>query len=246
MSGMSGVRLSGGEIDRLGDRLRASTIVAEEDLRLLQQLRREFDDALARARDEVAAALPGVSPTTRLKTVQTLVGKLQRETTMNLGQVQDVAGMRIVWDMSLSEQDQLAAKIAELFPGAKLIDRRVKTSFGYRAMHIVAKVDGRLVEIQLRTMLQDRWAQIVERLADHWGRTIRYGAEPDDANIAVGRYSRREIVDMARRLSPLIEQCEKSPSVQGRRIQLSNDAFCRSVNDTLALFGRLHIDGEPA
>ena len=84
---MSEARLPGGEADRLGDRLRTSADVTEADLAMLQQLRREFDDAMARARDEVVHALPDVSPTTRLKTVQTLVGKLRRETTMNLGQV---------------------------------------------------------------------------------------------------------------------------------------------------------------
>lgn len=211
---------------------------------MLQQLRREFDDALAHARGQVVRTLPGVSPTSRLKTVQTLVGKLRREATMNLGQVQDVAGMRIVQDMTVEEQDRLAAQVLELFPGAKLIDRRAKPSFGYRAVHIVAKVDGRLVEIQLRTQLQDRWAQIVERMADHWGRNIRYGAEPDDADAAVGRYSRSEVVGMARRLSPLIEQCERAPGVEGRRILLSNDVFCRSVADTMSLFGRLDVVGK--
>jgi ppGpp synthetase/RelA/SpoT-type nucleotidyltranferase len=239
-------RLTGGAIDRLGDRLRLSTEISADDLALLQHLRREFDDALARARDDVVRALPGVSPTSRLKTVQTLVGKLQRESTMNLGQVQDVAGLRIVRDMTIEDQDRLASQVEALFPGAKLIDRRAKPSFGYRAVHIVAKVDGRLVEIQLRTQLQDRWAQIVERLADHWGRSIRYGGLPDDPERTVGRYSRAEVVELARRLSPLIEQCEKSPGVTGRRVQLSGDAFCRSVADTLSLFGRLDVVGKVA
>ncbi len=240
---MSETRLTGGAIDRLGDRLRVSTDVADDDLAMLQDLRREFDGALARAREEVMRAIPGVSPTSRLKTVQTLVGKLQRESTMNLGQVQDVAGMRIVQDVSIEDQNRLAARIGDLFPGAKIVDRRAKPSFGYRAVHIIAKVDGRLVEIQIRTQLQDRWAQIVERLADHWGRNIRYGALPDEPMEAVGRYSRAEVVEMARRLSPLIENCEKSFGVQGRRIQLSNDVFCQSVAETMALFGRLEVVG---
>jgi hypothetical protein len=39
-------------------------------------------------------------------------------------------------------------------------------------------VDGFIVEIQVRTTLQDLWAQAVERLADEVGREIRYGGVP--------------------------------------------------------------------
>lgn len=50
---------------------------------------------------------------------------------------------------------------------------------GYRAVHVIAKVDNIPVEVQFRTELQDLWAQVFERLADGWGRQIRYGGEPD-------------------------------------------------------------------
>lgn len=243
---MSDPTLSGAAIDRLGDRLRVSSTISEEDLADLQRLRREFDTALAKARENVVAAIPGVRPTSRLKTVQTLVGKLRREQTMNLSQVQDVAGMRIVGEISLAEQDELAQRLLNLFSGARLVDRRLKPSFGYRAIHVIAKVDGRLVEIQIRTVLQDRWAQIVERLADHWGRQIRYGGAPHDARTRVGRYSRADAVGMARRLSPLIEQCERSSGTHGNRIQLSADRFCSGVAGVLALFARLDVTGGPA
>src|SRR5437867_3958883 len=108
---MDSARMSGSAIDKLGDRLRARTNIADSDLLALQILRREFDDALARARNLVSAAVPGATPTSRLKTVQTLVGKLRREATMNLSQMQDIAGMRIVRAMNLDEQDELAALV---------------------------------------------------------------------------------------------------------------------------------------
>jgi putative GTP pyrophosphokinase len=34
---------------------------------------------------------------------------------------------------------------------------------GYRAKHLVAIKDGKLIEIQLRTIVQHRWAELVER-----------------------------------------------------------------------------------
>lgn len=243
---MQETRLTGGAIDRLGERLRSATDVAPEDLTMLQQLRREYDEALAHARSTIVEAVQGVSPTSRLKTVQTLVGKLQREEKMALSRVQDIAGLRIVRQMSLAEQDSLTSLIVATFPDAKVVDRRAKPSFGYRAVHVIIKVDGRPVEVQLRTRLQDRWAQIVERMADHWGRDIRYGSEPEEPAAVVARYTRSEVVEMARRLSPLIDQCEKSAAMPGRRIRLSDDVFCRSVAETMTLFGRLGVVGTVA
>ena len=35
------------------------------------------------------------------------------------------------------------------------------------------------MEIQVRTRLQDAWAQISEKLGDIWGRGLRYGEGPD-------------------------------------------------------------------
>lgn len=40
------MRMSNGEINRLGDRLRALSVVAPDDLDLLQELRREYQTAL--------------------------------------------------------------------------------------------------------------------------------------------------------------------------------------------------------
>jgi ppGpp synthetase/RelA/SpoT-type nucleotidyltranferase len=235
---------SGGAIDRLGDRLRESSDASEEDLRILQELRRQFDAAMEGARLRIVESIPDARPTTRLKTIQTLIGKLRREPAMKLSRVQDVAGMRLVSDMSLEQQDVLGSRLSELFGGARVVDRRANPSFGYRALHLVVRSEGRLVEIQVRTRLQDRWAQIVERMADHWGRGIRYGELPEKPTARVSRYTRAEVVDLARRMSPLIEQCERNVGVQGNRIQLSSDRFCLSVAELLSMFARLRINPE--
>jgi ppGpp synthetase/RelA/SpoT-type nucleotidyltranferase len=165
---------------------------------------------------------------------------------MNLSQVQDIAGMRLVQAMTLEEQDQLVDRLLAIFPGAKIIDRRTRPSFGYRAVHVVPKVDGRHIEVRVRTALQDRWAQMVERMADHWGRGIRYGQEPDRPAARVSGYTRSAVVELARRMSPLIEQCEMSSGVHGNRIQLSGDRFCVEVSELLSLFARLRVSSEEA
>jgi ppGpp synthetase/RelA/SpoT-type nucleotidyltranferase len=46
-------------------------------------------------------------------------------------------------------------------------------------VHVIAVVDGYRIEIQIRTHLQDRWAQSMEKLADVvLGRQIKYGGIP--------------------------------------------------------------------
>ena len=82
--------------------------------------------------------------------------------------------------MTLDEQDELAGRIAGLWPGTQVIDRRATPSHGYRAVHLVPTIGRCQVEIQLRTMFQDLWAQLMETYGDMWGRQIRYGGEPDD------------------------------------------------------------------
>ena len=121
------------------------------------------------------------------------------------------------------------------------MDRRAKPSFGYRAVHVVVKVDGLPVEVQLRTSLQDRWAQIVERMADSWGRQIRYGQKPDEPLARIGEANRTFVVDLVRRLSPLIESCEQSE--EARQLKVRGGFYRQEVTDVLAEISRLSVLG---
>ena len=166
------------QIDRLGGRLRASDTISEPDLRLLQDVRAGYDEALAVVATRLSREL-GLHAGTRLKTVGTIVDKLKRES-VRLSQMQDIAGGRLVIEGGLDEQDDVVGQVVRLFPGAHVVDRRANPSHGYRAVHVIVSVDRRLIEVQVRTELQDLWAQVVERIADAYGREIRYGAVPND------------------------------------------------------------------
>ena len=110
------------------------------------------------ALDEVVRGLRslGLEPTTRLKTSGTIIEKLRRQEHLNLRSIRDLAGARVVRPMTLDEQDEIAAAIAELWPSTQIVDRRASPSHGYRAIHLVPeKLAGRPVEIQLRSMFQD-------------------------------------------------------------------------------------------
>ena len=123
--------------------------------------------------------------TSRSKTIDTLRQKLQRDRHTPLPSIQDIAGVRFEADMSISVQDEVARKIAELF-GHDPDDRRVVKDLrttphsGYRAVHVWLKLPDGRVEVQIRTALQGAWANVYERAADVFGREIRYGQLPRD------------------------------------------------------------------
>jgi hypothetical protein len=128
-----------------------------------------MEETLARIEQRI-----GIEARYRLKTVNTIVEKLRRERT-RLSEMQDIAGLRVVEPIGLSGQDALVAWLAALFPGAKVVDRRQRPSHGYRAVHVIAKVAGHSVEVQVRTTVQDAWAQAMEKVSDVLGREVRYG-----------------------------------------------------------------------
>ncbi|MCC6385909.1 MAG: RelA/SpoT domain-containing protein [Dehalococcoidia bacterium] len=120
-------------------------------------------------------------PTSRLKTRETLLEKLRRERT-RLSTVHDVAGARVVIEGSRQDQDAVADEVVHLLPATgKIVDRRANPSQGYRAVHVVAHVDGRWIEVQVRTRLQHLWAETFERLADQFGRRMRYEPVASDS-----------------------------------------------------------------
>lgn len=165
------------QIDRLGERLRGGDVISGDDLALLQAFRAEHEEALLHVQTRIERVFPGVNQTARIKTIQTLHEKLRRQPT-KLSRIQDIAGVRIVQDMDLLEQDELVTDLTREFRQSRVVDRRTKPMHGYRAVHVVERMGRCSIEIQVRTRSQHLWAEVVERLGDRWGRDIRYGGEP--------------------------------------------------------------------
>jgi ppGpp synthetase/RelA/SpoT-type nucleotidyltranferase len=221
--------LSRSQIDKLGRRLRRAgpNNVSDEDLNLLEQLLTAHGTVLTTVQLRLAKELD-LPVTGRTKTTGTLVEKLQRSPTMALSRMHDIAGARLVAEMNRTEQDELVARIVELFPGADKKDRRAEPSHGYRAVHVIVEVEQRFVEIQVRTTLQDLWAQVFERLADRWGRGIRYGDLPNDPDAEVGGgYTRRKIVEQ------LMEQSERLHMLEELAVDFAQDEKEQAETDEL-------------
>ena len=128
----------------------------------------------------------------RVKTEGTLLEKLRRMKTTPIMNVQDVAGFRFDCDLSLTEQLAIAEAFGNDFrqAGATRVDIRdfrKQPHSGYRAVHLHIRAKAGRGEMQIRTALQAKWANIYEEAADIVGRDIRYlhegatlpkGAEP--------------------------------------------------------------------
>lgn len=229
------------QIDELGDRLRRARTPAEidpEDRMSLEEVLIEYDARGWGAHDTIADTLRGVpdedqrdslpmewervrlpgsrtrlavTVTSRTKTLGTILEKLRRQPHLTLGAMWDLTGVRVVVDGTREDQDRVCEHVQRLFPGAKLVDRRKKPNHGYRAVHLIVQRHGYPVEVQIRTVLQDLWAQIVEKLGDVWGREIRYGGEPSDPDReAAPGYTRRELWRFLLYFSDVIDRLEES------------------------------------
>lgn len=197
------------QIDKLGERLRHSTTISEEDLAGYQRIREEYAPALK----QVQRALRDIhlESTGRLKTVGTVVDKLRREGT-RLSTIQDIAGARIVVDGGIAIQDGVVNTITNTFPAHRVHDRRQNPSHGYRAVHVIVVVEEKPVEVQVRTTLQDLWAQVFEGLADRWGRGIRYGEPVPHANEQIDSdtpFTRQDLVELLQKSSRTIAALEE-------------------------------------
>ena len=173
------------QIDKLGERLRAGR-VTEADLRALDDDRLTFSNAYTFVVTRLVGF--GLRPTGRpAKSTQAIVEKLRRES-IRLSQVQDVAGCRVVVS-GLQEQDACVPAIVSAVPAGSIIDRRSMPSHGYRAVHVVSTLEGRAVEVQVRTKWQHFWAEGSEKLADTLGSGIKYGVGPADVLQVLQRWS---------------------------------------------------------
>ena len=160
--------------DRLGDRL-AKADPTDEDLLLLGGLRDSHRPALEQVMSVLADHL-GLEPVGRPKTNYSIIAKVRRRRT-RLSRMQDIAGCRVVVD-NYADQDQVVRFLLAHFEDATPDDLRKKPSNHYRAVHVMVVLDGRTVEVQVRTEWQHKWADLSEKLADKYGLPVKYGEGP--------------------------------------------------------------------
>jgi ppGpp synthetase/RelA/SpoT-type nucleotidyltranferase len=223
------------QIDRLGDRLRKGVFTAD-DARLLSEYRESFSEAVDSVADYLSRLVHTNDTITKrtAKSTISIIAKIQRERT-RLSTMQDVGGMRVVVS-GVVPQEYLLRKIQGDYPQAVIDDKRDQPSqTGYRAVHVIVRENGRNIEIQIRTKMQNEWAQSSEKLADRYGIEIKYGG---------GSKSIRELLIQVSQGVQSYEIFEKSVIELGCSIALSKkkardgqekhvpDALTRSYDET--------------
>jgi ppGpp synthetase/RelA/SpoT-type nucleotidyltranferase len=227
--------LSKARIDRLGERLRGQAF-GEAELRLLDEYRRTFGLAYDRVVANIQRII-GVPVSGRpAKSTSSIIEKLNRES-IRLSQMQDIAGCRaIVAD--LAQQDRVVNAIVGEFENVAIQDRREKPSHGYRAVHLIVRVDGKPIEVQVRTSLQHVWAEMSEKFADIIDPSIKYGGGPTVL---------REALDNAATQSRLIEELEAKlagiGAVGGEIAQQLSEARDKYVNNLHSVIRKLNETG---
>ncbi len=149
--------------------------------------------------------------------------KLNRET-IRLSQVQDIAGCRVVVS-DVAAQERVVASLRDVFPDASVVDRRANPSHGYRAVHVIAQISGKLVEIQVRTSLQHLWAELSEKLSDVADPAIKYGGGP-----AAGH----EKLTMTSRVVMMHEQLEQTQDLPEEQPQTIKNEIVRLFGEEIS------------
>lgn len=158
--------LSGKQLQKLGKRLRLGADSA--DIRMLNEYRRWFDPTLLEGAFKMNAAL-GVGDlpyllSGRAKRTKSIIRKLVREPTMDLSRMTDIVGLRVVVD-GADEQQAMVVKLQEIIAVERVADYTSANHF-YRAVHLHGVIDGRKLEIQVRTLAQQLWADESEAFGE--------------------------------------------------------------------------------
>lgn len=179
----------------------------------------------------------------RLKRLTSIVGKLQREKTMQLYRMQDLGGCRVILptveEVIRFKNDLYNSRIRHVFSGEKNYIESPKTS-GYRSIHNIYKfrTDTKkneiynnydfLIEIQFRTHLQHLWATAVEVM----GLLERENLKASQGN--------KDTMRFFALVSSLFAEQEGTPRVPNTPVD-SNDCKTelRELNDKLHLIDKL-------
>ena len=174
------------KVERAGRRIRKTIEGGGEpsaaDLQILEEYRAAHLPALAAIQLALGVSLHGFEGTAdppmtaRPKTREAIIAKMCRDKTA-LTRMQDIAGVRVVATTLEAQEADAAIVAGVLDPGGDRTKNTVAEGdkWGYRAIHIVGQAHGHPVEVQVRMVAQDRWAQVVEALDKAVGLDLKHG-----------------------------------------------------------------------
>ena len=183
------------QVNRAGDRIRRAArdgaSISDRDREILSDYRAWHYPALRHGQERLKRLFHkriGIEPAIidvgarPLKTEAAITAKLVREQT-RLSRIQDIAGARLtVPNLDLQDIviDVVMRHFGKCCPRVARDSREEADQYGYRAAHLVVTLDGRFVEIQIRTAAQNAWAQLVESVDEVLGSDLKHGRGPAD------------------------------------------------------------------
>ena len=121
-----------------------------------------------------------IEVTQRLKRWTTMIDKLAREPKMQVTQMQDIGGVRALLP-SLPHVYAVSRRLRKTWTIIRVRDYIAEPKpSGYRALHLIVRRGDYPVEVQLRTVLQDAWANQVEEDGRRLGVGLKFGAGATD------------------------------------------------------------------
>lgn len=168
---MSQLQYTKGEYNRLGDRIRRNPdSISTEDLTMLQTLRLSYKNILSAVFNILVEESKKVDkriviPTYRVKRIESIVSKLQREPKMQLSRMSDIAGCRCI--LQSNEKVYALKKRLEERLYVRHINDYIYSpkNNGYKSLHLIVSLsedDSKTIEIQLRCLQDHNWTTLVE------------------------------------------------------------------------------------
>jgi len=161
---------SSNEIKRLGKRLREEDFTGS-DIKMLEGYREVLDPLLFQTAGEiaeiaVACDLPAVVGG-RSKRAKSIIRKLRRPVNagMDLSRMDDLIGVRVIV-ADLAAQDKMLGMMPSALSETKSVKDFRSLDTSYKAVHIVGKDGDLQVEVQIRTLLQQLWANESEAFGE--------------------------------------------------------------------------------
>ncbi len=164
------MKYSQNDFRRLGERIRMNPDnISEQDLRMLQDLRLSYKDDLSAVFNVIMKEASKIDKksirTYRIKRIESIISKLQREEGMKLQRMSDIAGCRCILQ-SDKKVYELYEKLNKSLIIIKINDYIANPqSTGYKSLHLIVKPNEkskRTIEIQLRSIEEHNWATLVE------------------------------------------------------------------------------------
>ncbi len=166
----------------------------------------------------------------RLKRTPSIISKLQRENSMQLSRMQDIAGIRVVLE-SLSDLKRFNDNISQkrlrhnVLSGKDYILTPKKS--GYRGIHKIYNYNsfefpdsnGLRIELQIRTKLQHAWATAVETMGTFINHSLKSSEGPE------------EILDFFKIVSSAFAYIENSTLVFQYAHLTKNKTFEKAMNE---------------